>query len=130
MASRRTAGLKNNSADGMAAVLNSGLLKFYSGSVPSSVGDVPAGTLLATATLPNPAFIAASAGVAVAHTITPVSAGASGTAGCWTLSTSGGTIVGDGTVTATGNGGDITFDVIVWLAGGTVIPTGFTMTEA
>ncbi len=100
-------------------------LKFYVGAVNGTAESDPAGTLLATVTIG--AFGAATAGV-ISSTGGNVAAGASGTVGCWALFlTNGTTKVADGSVAQT-SGGDINFDVIIWLSGGTVTVGTFTIT--
>lgn len=56
-------------------------LQLWSGSRPATVGGSPAGTKLAEFNLPDPAFGAASAGVATANAITDTTGLASGTVG-------------------------------------------------
>jgi hypothetical protein len=113
---------------GLRAYINNAstpILKFYTGNVNGTPESVPAGTLLATVTLA--AFGAATNG-AIASTGGSVAAAASGTAGCWALFRPDGTTkVADGSVAQT-SGGDINFDVIIWVAGGTVTMGTFTIT--
>lgn len=96
----------NSVDDGPAA----GKLRIYTGSQPASADSAATGTLLAELTLSDPAFGAPSNGVATANAITPANAGATGTAGWFRLTTSDGTARLDGSVTATGGGGDLTLD--------------------
>ncbi len=60
--------VQNAAADGAVDTIDVGagtaVLEIYSGSAPGSIGGAPAGTLLASFNLPNPAFGAAAAGVA------------------------------------------------------------------
>lgn len=60
--------VRNASADGAVDQTDVGagtaVLEVYTGSAPASIGDAPAGTLLLSFDLPNPAFGAAAAGVA------------------------------------------------------------------
>jgi hypothetical protein len=106
-------------------------LKFYAGNVHASAETAPAGTLLATVTVGN--FGAASNGV-ITSTGGSVAAVASDTVGCWALFKSDGTTkVSDGNVHATVGGGgdglgDINFDIIIWVAGGTASVGTFTLT--
>lgn len=104
------------------------VLRMYTGSVHATFGTAPAGTLLAELTLPSDWMAAASAGSkAKSGTWQDASANASGTIGCYTLSTSGGTIIEDGSVTATGGGGDIEVDNTSAVAGQAVTITGWTL---
>lgn len=71
----------NAEADTFAALLNGGTLKIYNGTQPATADTAVSGqTLLATFTLPNPAFGSAVAGVVTLNAVTEVSAVASGTA--------------------------------------------------
>jgi hypothetical protein len=93
-------------------------LTFYTGSVPASAEDDPAGTALGTVTISQD-FGAPSDGV-IQSSGGNVEADDSGTVGCWALfKTDGTTKVADGTV-AEGSGGDINFDETAWVAGGTI----------
>lgn len=104
------------------------ILRIYSGSVNASFGSAPAGTLLATITLPTDWMAAAASGSkSKSGTWQDATADATGTAGCYTLSTSGGTIIEDGTVTATGGGGDIQVDQTSVVSGQPVTITGWTL---
>lgn len=85
-----------------------GTIKVYSGASPGP-NAAPTGTLLATFTLNDPAFGGGAVGVATMdNTPVPTATGlAAGTAGYFRLEDSVGTDILDGTVTATGGGGDI-----------------------
>ena len=106
-----------------------GVLKIYSGSLGANADTDPAGTLLATITWANPAFGAASSGVATATDPVAVNASATGTAGCFMVETSAGANVFDGTVTATGGGGDLTLSTVSLVSGSPVDITAFTYTQ-
>lgn len=100
------------------------------GSQPASADDAATGTLLATFTCADPAFGAASAGVATLDA-TPAltTAGvAAGDAGWFRLSDSTGTAVLDGSVTATGGGGDLTVNTTTVSVGLSVTLTAGTIT--
>lgn len=88
------------------------------------------GTLLATFSLPNPAFGAAANGVLTLNG-TPISAtiAATGTASHCRIKDRNGTVRGDGTVTATGGGGLIEFATVSFVSGATARITGGTMTQ-
>jgi hypothetical protein len=105
-----------------------GTLKIYSGSVGTTANDTPAGTLLATVAWADPAFGAASSGVATATDPASVNASATGTAGCFLVEDSNGNNVFDGTVTATGGGGDLTLSSTSLVSGSPVDITSFTYT--
>lgn len=86
------------------------ILEFRSGSKPANAAASRTGTVLASMTLPASPFAAPAAGVmAKSGTWQDASADATGTLGYWTLyKADGTTVVTQGTVTATGGGGDIT----------------------
>lgn len=112
-------------ADAVVDQLNAaaGTLKIYTGTQPADADTEPAGTLLVTITLAAPAYGAANASGTAALLGTPLSgtAAATGTAGCFQVETNGGTInVFQGSVTATGGGGDLTVDNVSIATGQTV----------
>lgn len=108
-----------------------GELKIYSGSQPATADTAPTGTLLVTITLPTPAFGAGSGGVATkAGTWSGVaSAGAPTNAGWFRMKSSGGSFPADGTVTATGGGGQIELANISISTGQTVTINSFSATQ-
>ena len=87
-------------------------------------------TLLAEMTLPSDWMAAASSGSkALSGTWQDASANATGTAGHFRLYDSGGTTChAQGTVTATGGGGDLTLDNTSIASGQSVTITSFTIT--
>lgn len=121
-------------ADAVTARINSGgagNLKIYTGSQPADADSAPAGTLLVTIPLATTAFGAANSSGAAALASTPRSAAAAaaGTAGCFVIESGGGARVLNGTVTATGGGGDLTLDNTSIASGQTVSITGYTYTQ-
>ena len=106
------------------------LLRIYSGAAPANCAAAASGTLLAEATLPSDWMAAASSGSkALSGTWQDASANATGTAGHWRLYDSGGTTChAQGTVTATGGGGDLTLDNTSIASGQSVTITSFTIT--
>jgi len=112
------------------AISTSGLLRIYSGTPPATVATALSGnTLLAELALSSTFAPAASSGVLTANSITSdTSADATGTASFFRLLTSGGTAIVQGTVTATGGGGDLTFASTSFVAGYTISITSFTLT--
>ena len=106
------------------------LLRIYSGSAPANCAAAASGTLLAEATLPSDWMAAASSGSkALSGTWQDASANATGTAGHWRLYDSGGTTChAQGTVTATGGGGDMTLDNTSIASAQSVTITSFTIT--
>jgi hypothetical protein len=81
-----------------------------------------------TLTFPTPSFGAAAARVATVGTIAAATAGATGTAGHFRAKSSGGTAYVDGSVTATGGGGDLELDSTSITSGQDVEITGGTWT--
>jgi hypothetical protein len=112
--------------DGGAAA---GYIEFRTGAPPTNPGDADSGTLLATCTMSDPAFGAADTGVATANSVSSdTSVDASGTPGHFRIKDSDGVVIGQGTVTITGGGGDFTFDSVTWIEGGTVAVSSLTIT--
>lgn len=106
-----------------------GTLEIRTGAAPGATNSAT-GTVLATVTLPAPAFGAASAGV-VAKTGTweDTSADATGTAAHFRITSNGGGDIMEGTVTATSGGGDMEVDNVSFASGQafTVTAFGFTV---
>lgn len=110
-----------------------GLLRIYTGTKPATPSDAATGTLLAECTLSDPAFPTRSAGVAtldVTPDVQDLSANATGTAGYFRFLDSAGNGRIDGTVTATGGGGDMTLNTVSVVAGAVVTITSCTITQA
>ena len=133
MATRLPTAARNNACDAVVDLLDAGAgagtLKIYSGSQPASANDAATGTLLATITLADPAFGAASTGVAtLAGTPLSGTGVAAGTAGWARLADSTGATVLDGSVTATGGGGQIELATTTISVGVTVQITSGTVT--
>lgn len=107
-----------------------GVIEIRTGSQPASANDAATGTLLVTITCADPAFGAAAAGVATLDT-DPVLEGtavADGTAGWCRIKDSTGATVMDGSVTATGGGGQITLATTAITTGVAVQITSGTFT--
>jgi hypothetical protein len=103
-------------------------LEIRSGSVPANCAAASTGTVLATITLPSDWLTAASGGSkTISGTWQDVSADATGTAGYFRIS-QGATCHIQGTVTATGGGGDMTLDSVSITAAQQVNITAFTIT--
>lgn len=107
------------------------VLRIRSGAAPANVGTADSGTVLATLTLPADWMAAASAGSkAKSGTWEDASADATGTAAHFRLYASDGTTAHlQGTVTATGGGGDMTVDNVSFAAGQAFSVTTFTLTD-
>lgn len=110
----------------------SAILEIRTGSAPANCAAADSGTLLASCTLPSDWMAAASSGTkAKAGTWEDTSANNAGTAGHFRIKDSGGTTCHmQGTVTATGGGGDLTVDNAVFAAGQAFTVTTFTITAA
>lgn len=111
------------------AVGTSAILKIRSGSAPANCATADSGTVLATVNLPSDWMAAASSGSkAKSGTWEDTSADATGTAAHWRLYASDGTTChAQGTITATGGGGDMTLDNTSINSGQTVTVTSFTI---
>lgn len=109
----------------------SAVLKIRTGAQPGACATADSGTVLATLTLPSDWMAAASAGAkAKAGTWEDASADATGTAAHWRLYASDGTTChAQGTVTATGGGGDMTVDSTSFTATQAFTVTSFTLTD-
>lgn len=111
------------------------LLRLYSGAAPADCATSASGTKLAEGSLPSDWANAASGGSKTklgTYTLTGVSgAGAGTTAGYYRIYDSGDTACHEqGTITATGGGGDMTMDNTSVANGQTVSVTTFTHTAA
>jgi hypothetical protein len=109
----------------------SAILEIRSGAPPATCATADSGTLLASMSLPSDWLAAASSGAkAKSGTWQDLSADAAGTAGHFRVKDSGGTACGiQGTVTATGGGGDLTLDNAVLASGQAVSISSFTLTD-
>lgn len=111
------------------AIGTSPTLEIRSGSPPANCAAADSGTVLATMVLPSDWMAAAASGAkALAGTWQEASADATGTAGHFRLK-QGATCHTQGTVTATGGGGDMTLDSASITAGQQVTITTYTLTD-
>jgi hypothetical protein len=110
----------------------SAILRIRSGAPPATCATADSGTLLAEMSLPSSWMAdAASGSKAISGTWQDLSANAAGTAGHFRIYDSGGTVCGiQGTITATGGGGDMTLDNTSIASGQQVTITSFTLTDA
>jgi hypothetical protein len=106
------------------------ILRIRTGTVPATCATADAGTILATLNLPADPMAAASGGSkALSGTWQDASADATGTAGHFRVyKNDGTTCVIQGTVTATGGGGDMELNNVSIASTQTVTVTGFTLT--
>lgn len=119
----------NAAVDLIDAGAAAGTIKIYSGAQPASADTAASGTLLATFTLSDPAFGNAVDGTATASAIADVLAAADGTAGWFRTADSNGATVHDGSVTATGGGGDMELNTTTLVTGVSVSITSYTYTQ-
>ncbi len=111
------------------AIGTSAVLKIRTGTVPADCGTADAGSVLATLTLPSDWLAAASGGSkSKSGTWEDASADATGTAAHFRIYASDGTTVHmQGTITATGGGGDMTLDNTSIASAQQVTITSFTL---
>ncbi|MER5420351.1 hypothetical protein [Streptosporangium roseum] len=133
MATRLSTAARTAAADAVVDLLDAGsgaaTIEIRSGSQPATANTTATGTLLATFTLADPAFGAASSGVAtMASTPRTTTGVAAGDAGWFRAKDSSGATVYDGSVTATGGGGQIELATVTISVGLTVELTSATVT--
>lgn len=106
------------------------VLKIRTGAAPATCATADSGTVLATLSLPSDYMAAASSGSkALTGTWQDASADATGTAAHFRLYASDGTTCHmQGTVTATGGGGDLVVDNVSFASGQSFTITTFTLT--
>ena len=105
------------------------LLEIFTGAKPANCAAGDTGTKLASMTLPSDWMAAASTGSkAKLGTWEDLAGDAAGDAGYYRIKTSGAVCKAQGSITATGGGGDMTLDNINIAVGQKVTVTGFTLT--
>ncbi len=132
MAIQLSAAVRNARLDAIETTIGTAaVLKIRTGAPPADVATADSGTVLATLTLPSDWMGAAAAGVkALAGSWADASADSAGTAGHFRIYASDGTTKHiQGTVTATGGGGDMTVDNAVFAAGQGFTVTAFSLTD-
>lgn len=108
---------------------NAAVLRIYTGAKPAT-GAAATGTLLAELVCGTPFAAAAAAGVLTLGTISADgSANATGTAGWFRISSSGGTHVLDGTCGASGSGADLILSTTSIVSGAIIAVTSATITR-
>lgn len=133
MAVQLSTALRNARLDAIETTIGtSAVLKIRTGAAPANVGTADSGTVLATLSLPSDWLAAASSGSkAKSGTWEDTSADATGTAAHFRIYASDGTTAHiQGTVTATGGGGDMTLDNTSIAAGQAITITSFSLTDA
>ena len=124
--------VRNARADAIESTIGtSPILKIRSGAAPATCATADSGTVLATLNLPADWAAAASGGQkTLLGTWQDASADATGTAGHFRVYDSGGTTCHiQGTVTASGGGGDMTVDSTSFTSGQQFTVLTFTVTE-
>lgn len=131
MALKYSIAVINAQLDALESTIGTGaVLKIRTGSPPADVATADSGTVLATLTLPSDWMAAASSGSkAKSGTWQDTSADDTGTAGHWRIYASDGTTAHmQGTITATGGGGDMTVDNTSIASGQQITVTAFSIT--
>lgn len=131
MALKYSITVKNAKLDAIETAIGaSAVLKIRTGAAPTNITDADSGTVLATCALPADWMTAASAGSKSKNgTWEDTSADAAGTAGHFRVYASDGTTQHmQGTITATGGGGDMTVDNTSFASGQAFTVTAFTIT--
>jgi hypothetical protein len=127
-----TTAIRNAMCDAIVDTLDAGsgagTIAIRSGTRPADPATAVTGTLLATVTCADPAFGAASSGAATLTDPSSVTAVATGTASWFRAFDSTGAACFDGSVTATGGGGDLTLGTTSITSGLAVDLTGGTIT--
>jgi hypothetical protein len=110
----------------------SAILRIRTGPQPANCATADSGTVLAEMTLPSNWMAAASNGTkTIAGTWSDIAANNTGTAEHFRIYDSLGTTCGiQGSITATGGGGDMTLDNVSIATGQTITITTFTLTDA
>lgn len=133
MAIQYSTAVRNAQLDALeTAIGTAAVLKIRTGAAPANVATADSGTVLATMTLPSDWLAAASSGSkAKSGTWQDTSADATGTAAHFRIYASDGTTAHiQGTVTATGGGGDLTLDNTSIASGQAITISSFSITAA
>ena len=125
MAIQHSSTTRNRLRDGYVAAFPAGSSLVIRTSTPAGVGGAAGGSVLATITLPSTPLSSGTGQVTLNGSWT-VSASGTGTAGHYRLTN--GSDIEEGTVTATGGGGDLTLDNTSIASGQTVTVTSWTRT--
>lgn len=132
MAIQLSTAVRNARLDAIETTIGtSAVLKIRSGAAPANVATADSGTVLATCNLPSDWLAAASSGSkAKSGTWEDTSADATGTAAHFRIYASDGTTAHlQGTVTATGGGGDMTVDNTSFASAQAFSITTFALTD-
>lgn len=119
MAITLSATARSAAADAIVDLLDGGNILFRT-AASAAVAEVTFGT---------PAFGAASTGVATANAITPDTNTVAGTIANFQVRTAADAVIFEGSVTATGDGGDMTLTSLTFANGETLSLSSFTYTQ-
>lgn len=130
MALQYSASVRNAQLDAVESTTGTaGKLRIYTGSPPADCATAASGSLLVDITLPSDWMAAASGGVKAKSGTWSATASGTGTAGYYRIWDSGVTTCHvQGTVTATGGGGDLTLDSTSITSGQTVTISTYSLT--
>lgn len=132
MALQLSTAVRNARLDAIETAIGaSAVLKIRSGAAPGTVAGADSGTVLATINLPADWMAAAASGSkSMSGTWQDAAADAAGTAGHFRIYASDGTTAHlQGSITATGGGGDMTLDNVSIASGQQINITSFTLTD-
>jgi hypothetical protein len=132
MSIQLSAAVRNARLDAIeTAISTSAVMKIRTGAAPANCAAADSGTVLATLSLPSDWMAAASSGAkALSGTWQDTSADNTGTAAHFRIYASDGTTCHiQGTVTATGGGGDLTLDNTSIASAQSVTITSFSLTD-
>lgn len=132
MAIQHSVNVRNARLDAIETTIGTDpILRIRSGAPPANCAASRSGTVLAEMTLPSDWLAAASSGSkSKSGTWQDISADADGTAGHFEIMDSGGTVCHQqGTITATGGGGDMELDNTVIASGQQITVTAYGLTE-
>jgi hypothetical protein len=132
MAIQLSVAVRNARLDAIESTIGtSAVMKIRTGAQPATVATADSGTVLATLTLPSDWLAAASSGSkAKSGTWEDTSADAAGTAAHFRIYASDGTTAHlQGSVTATGGGGDLTVDNVVFASAQSFTVTALSLTD-
>ena len=124
--------VRNGIVDGIeTSIGTSPKLQIRTGAQPVNCAAAATGTLLAEITCPSDWMAAAASGVKALSGSWTVAASAAGTAAHYRIMNSAGTVCHEqGSITATGGGGDVQLDNVSIASGQTVTITAKTLTAA
>jgi len=130
MALKYSVAVRNARLDAVESTIGTGaLLQLWTGSAPANCAAADSGTKLIEITLPTDWMNAASGGTKTKLGTWSGTAIAAGDAGYFRVKDSTGTTTGmQGTVTATGGGGDLTLDNITLAISQVLTESSFTLT--